>query len=219
VDRAPLLCDDCADLAWREHETERAEEDAYGHARRLEARRVASGVPELLRGLELTDPDPARAHVLKAAKVWAIGGSSGLVLGGDVGVGKTHMAAAAAWQRMHRERLKWLSVPVLFAHLALSFDNRIHEAAVEALAGTGALVLDDLDKAKASEYGAQQIFTAVDQRVTAGGALLVTTNLRLSQLAARWPEPFGDAIVDRLASYCQSFHLEGQSRRRLGGTA
>jgi DNA replication protein DnaC len=112
--------------------------------------------------------------------------------------------------------LRWLSVPVLFAHLGLSFDNRLHEAVVGTLAGSGALVLDDLDKTKPTEYAAQRIFTAVDQRVTAGAALAVTTNLGLDDLAAKWPEPSGAAMMDRLAS-CESYFLEGESRRQLGG--
>jgi integrase len=68
--------------------------------------------------------------------------------------------------------------------------------------------MDDLDKGRPTEYGAEQIFTAIDQRLTAGKALLVTSNLRLNELAGKWPEPFGGAIVDRLAGYCEAYLLE-----------
>jgi DNA replication protein DnaC len=71
------------------------------------------------------------------------------------------------------------------------------------LTGTSALVLDDLDKTRPTEYGAEQIFLAVDGAVTSGRALLVTTNLGLGQLAGKWPQPFGEAIASRLAGYCK----------------
>ena len=49
--------------------------------------------------------------------------------------------------------------------------------------------------------------------MTAGAPLLVTTNLGLDALAAKFPEPFGDAIVSRLAGYCEAFALQGHDRR------
>jgi DNA replication protein DnaC len=213
--RVGVLCGDCSAADEAEREREDAERAARAHQEAVNRRRREAGLPELLRGLELADPDHPEA--VDAAARWAGSETPGLLLTGPVGVGKTHMAAAAAWRRLELGPLRWFSVPVLFAHLALSFENRLHEAAVGTLAGSVALVLDDLDKARPTEYAAEQIFAAVDQRVTAGAALAITTNLGLDDLAAKWPEPYGAAIVDRLASYCESYLLEGQSRRRLGG--
>jgi DNA replication protein DnaC len=215
IARVPLLCDECVDRAEQARQRENAEAAARSRQQVVDRWRREAGLPELLCGLELADPEHPEA--VDAAVRWAEREGWGLLLTGPVGVGKTHMAAAAAWRRLEFAPLRWFSVPVLFAHLALSFDNRLHEAAVGTLAGTGALVLDDLDKARPTEYAAEQIFAAVDQRVTAGAALAVTTNLGLDDLAAKWPEPYGAAIVDRLASHCEAFYLGGESRRKLGG--
>jgi DNA replication protein DnaC len=130
-----------------------------------------------------------------------------------VGVGKTHLAAALARERTRHTSLRWFSVPTLFALLALSFQSSGRDEALSVLAGSQTLVLDDLDKVRATEYAAEQIFCAIDNRLTAGAGLLVTTNLTLSEIAARYPEPYGEAIASRLAGYCETFALDGPDRR------
>jgi DNA replication protein DnaC len=80
-------------------------------------------------------------------------------------------------------------VPVLFAHLGRAFSDDERQDALAGLTGDQALVLDDLDKTWPTEYAAEQLFCAIDKRLTARAALLVTTNLALSELAARYPDP------------------------------
>jgi DNA replication protein DnaC len=48
---------------------------------------------------------------------------------------------------------------------------------------------------------------------TAGAPLFVTTNLALSELAARFPQPYDEAIASRLAGYCRVLRVEGSDRR------
>jgi DNA replication protein DnaC len=71
------------------------------------------------------------------------------------------------------------------------------------------LVLDDFDKVKPSEFGTQQIFTAIDSRVQAGVPLIVTANLRLGEVVERYGEPIGS----RLAGHCTQLVLDGPDRR------
>ena len=155
----------------------------------------------------------APAGPLQGAQAWGRGDADGLLLAGPVGVGKTWLAAAAAWERLERAPVRWFSVPTLFARLSLGFADDGRQDALNVLAGKRALVLDDIDKVRASEYAAEQLFCAIDNRVTAGAQLLITTNLALSTLAGRFPEPYGEAIVSRLAQHCEAFALEGQDRR------
>jgi IstB-like ATP binding protein len=182
------------------------------NAQRVDRRRKSSRVPSELQGLALPD-DGSRAS--KAVRAWATGSAErkGLNLTGPVGVGKTHAAAAAAWERARLGPIRWLSVPVLFAQLGRGFSDEGRHAALDVLVGDEALVLDDLDKTRPSEYAAEQLFCAIDSRVTAGAALLCTTNLALSELAERFPEPYGEALVSRLAGYAKTFVLEGADRR------
>jgi DNA replication protein DnaC len=210
-----LECDQCgfsAGMPMRE-----ADPELY-KSQLVERRRNRSGIPQALQGLSLPDDNfPASA----AVREWATGtpARQGLTLTGGVGVGKTHRAASAAWARLRIEPLRWFSVPVLFAQLGRAFTDDGRRDALDVLVGEDVLVLDDIDKTRPSEYAAEQLFTAIDSRVTAGAGLLVTTNLALSALADRFPEPFGYAIASRLAGYSETFLIKGKDRRLRGVAA
>jgi DNA replication protein DnaC len=208
------LCDRCSARAENEEQLREREREKRERESLLRARRLASGIPARLRGLTWDDVSRGnRPEVLAAARSFAAGEMSGLLLGGPVGVGKTWLAAVAAWERLNCRSVRWFSVPVLFARLDLAFADEARREAVGVLAGTGALVLDDLDKVRATEYAAEQLFCAIDSRVTAGAQLLITTNLELGELAARFPQPHGEAIVSRLVDYCEAFALDGLNHR------
>ena len=185
------------------------------HAVALSKRwRLASGIPAGLRDWTLDRAGPSvRSDIISAATAWAAGDSRGLFLSGPAGVGKTTIAAAAANGLLSTRPVRWLSVPVMFARLGLSFADDERTEILRLLASPTAIVLDDIDKTRPSEYAAEQLFLAIDTRVQAGSPLLVTTNLSLSALAARYPEPYGETIVSRLAGYCESFAVGGHDRR------
>lgn len=213
LERVPPVCDACIATGDAEDERQRVERDQVERERRIRARRVASGVPSSLQGLTWSDVQDAPAGPLRGAQAWARGEAAGLLLTGPVGVGKTWLAAAAAWHRLDCAPVGWISVPALLARLSLNFADKTRDDALSTIAGTRALVLDDIDKARRTEYAAEHLFCAIDNRITAGAQLLVTTNLTLSALAERFPEPFGEAIVSRLAQHCAAFALEGTDRR------
>lgn len=194
----------------RQEEEQRAERAAVA----LQERRLAaSELPAGLRGLTFDGLDPRGIErVVAAAKAWATSGG-GLLLTGPVGVGKTTVAATACRAALEHRFCQWISAPLLFARLGSGLGSQQRDAALEVLTSVAALVLDDLDKARPTEYGAEHVFLAIDGRITNGSPLLVTTNLSLSELAAKFPEPYGEAIASRLAGYCQTVTLAGKDRR------
>jgi DNA replication protein DnaC len=210
------LCGECAE---REEAAEREREQQ--EARRLAAvaareRLVRSGLPSQLRDRVWSDLDRTGCEqAIEVAQAWARGELPGLVLTGPIGVGKTTIAATAACEYLTRRPLRWTSVPVLFARLGAGHNDQQRKVALELLTGREALVLDDLDKARGTEYGAEQVFTVIDNRITEGAPLLVTMNATLDELAARFPEPAGDAIASRLAGYCDVLRVDGEDRRLM----
>jgi DNA replication protein DnaC len=220
LESVPPLCQECsqrveaeASAAERQRAQWELERQADERALRVAIRRQDAGIPLRLRDLSWTDVADTATGPLAAARAWANGELPGLLLAGPVGVGKTWLAATAAWDRLERRSVRWFSVPVLLAALSLSFDDDRQADAVDALIGQGALVLDDLDKARPSQYAAEQLFCAIDSRMNAGDPLLVTTNLGLGELASKFPQPHGEAIASRLAGYCEAFAMQGHDRR------
>jgi DNA replication protein DnaC len=177
-------------------------------------RRIADQLPFTLRAVDLDKIDTGGcANAIAAARDWAANGG-GLLLTGPFGVGKTTIAAGALRARLLTGHIgHWTSTPLIMARLGSGFGTPQREAAVSVLTGRGALVLDDLDKTRPTDYGAEQIFLAVDGAVTSGRPLLVTTNLTGGELAARWPEPYGEAIASRLSGYCTAVRVTGPDRR------
>jgi len=195
---------------WLEDEQQR---ECAESARLVEQRERDCGLPPELRRLTLSDPNPERALVVQAAEEWADGRLRGLLLIGTVGRGKTHMAAAAAWHRLRYEPVRWTSASALVAQLDSGFGSMERTQALAVVRSRRGLVLDDLDKARPSAYVAEMLLLAIDTRVTAGASLMVTMNTEPAELGKHFAEPFGEAIVSRLRSYCKAFRLGGPDRR------
>lgn len=205
------LCDSCISIAENAEAVAEREQQAKAKLERLARRINDSGLPAAHHGLKLDELDHP-SSILDAARRWVVDGG-GLLLTGAVGVGKTTIAGAAARERLHSGPVLWCSAPLLFARLGSGFGSEQREWALNLLTGRRALVLDDIDKARPTEFAAEQVFLAIDQRVEHLAPLLVTTNLSPSQLAGRWPEPYGTALASRLVGYCRTVKVAGYDRR------
>jgi len=213
---AAPLCDRCSE----EEERERvAADEAERAAERMRHRLERSGIPERWRGLDFSriDCDAERAEAIAAAQEWALGQRRGVALYGEVGRGKTVIAAAAASASCAAGPVRWLSVAKLLMDLRRPFESPEYERAQQALdassARSGALVLDDLDKAKPTEHALQPLYVAIDGWITAGKPLLVTLNRDLDSLAEWMGETFGEPIASRVAGYCDVIEVAGRDRR------
>lgn len=214
----PLRCSGCDAAQSAEWAARDAELEAERQKQAKRHRVSSADIPALLTGIDLDALDQTRCEdAINAARYWATKGG-GLLLTGSIGVGKTTIAAGALRLTLEERFGRWMSAPLMMARLGSGLDSQERKQTLSTLTGSSALVLDDLDKTRPTEYGAEQIFLVVDGAVTSGRALLVTTNLGLGQLAAKWPAPFGEAIASRLAGYCEIVELKGADRR-LGEAA
>jgi DNA replication protein DnaC len=217
VNDLPFLCPKCsAKESEKWEEEERREQQQLDEERR---ERKLAVLPSELRGARLDKLDTVgRETALDAARRWASGELRGLVLLGPIGVGKTTIAAGAVadYIERHLDRAspRWISATLALSNLSRDFNDRERGRTIEALTGKQApLVLDDIDKCKPHVFAAEQLFLAVDLCMTNRRALIVTTNMMPSQLAANWPKPHGEAIASRLAGYCELHRVTGRDRR------
>lgn len=190
------------------------EQEAEEMARELETRRGenlgAACLPRLYRGWGFEGTTQKGA--VKLAERWARGKVRGLYLQGNVGVGKTGLAAAALSAMTWRRRVQWVDTAALVSSLRASFSDDGREKAMRVITGSGAAVFDDLDRVTPSDYVREILFTAINTRIAAGSPLLVTTNLPLDQLEER----VGTPIVSRLDGYCDVVEMVGPDRRVAG---
>lgn len=208
--RLEPVCDTCSDLQQAAVDRERGERQTEEDERQQNGRVKRSGLPR--RHHHTLEHLGLAVGVHAAATGWATHGG-GLLLTGPVGVGKTTIAGAACFERLQRRHCHWVSAPLLFARLGSGLGTKQRDQALELMMSKTALVLDDIDKARPTEYGAEQMFLAVDQRVEHEAPLLVTTNLTPGELASRFPEPYGDAVASRLVGYCDTIEIAGGDRR------
>jgi DNA replication protein DnaC len=196
----------CTDCETKEESARERAKLAQDFKARLETSRLPRDLQRL--GWHQMDRAGSRREPVVAARAWTENGG-GLLLYGPIGVGKTRLAATATWELLQTRLVRWVSVPVLLAQSVAAFSDTAKRDATEILTGSDALVLDDIDKGKPSEWARQVLFAAIDRRVQAGSPLIVTSNLDADELAER----FGDWAGSRLAGYCRQFELSGADRR------
>lgn len=137
-----------------------------------------------------------------------------LVLYGDVGTGKTHLASALAAAACHRGiPARFFTTSALVMQLRRAKDESRLDKELAALAKNRILVIDELGYLPIDTEGARllfQVITAAYEKQT----LILTTNLEFS----RWGTVFGydnmaAAVIDRIVHHGRLLQFRGDSYR------
>lgn len=131
-----------------------------------------------------------------ACRDFAIDLSGTLILHGTYGTGKTHLLAAICNElRLHMVASRFTTSPKLFKAIQERIQyNEDYNGIIHNAITTPLLVIDDIDKAKVSEFREEIYFEIVDERTKHGLPIAISTN-RLTDLA----NYVGGAVCSRLS--------------------
>ena len=143
-----------------------------------------------------------------------VGPCEDLVLMGDVGTGKTHMASALCQLACDRRlEARFFTASSLVLRLRRARDEGRLDRELSQLGRARMLVIDELGFLPLAADGARLLFQVVSEGYERQSAV-ITTNLEFS----RWGQTFGDeqmaaAVIDRVVHHGRLLRFRGQSYR------
>jgi DNA replication protein DnaC len=144
--------------------------------------------------------------------------SSGLLLWGNVGTGKSFFAGCIANALLEK------GVPVLMTNFSrilntltgMHFEDR--NQFIDSLNRYSLLIIDDLGIERNSEFALEQVFNVIDSRYLSKKPLIVTTNLTLTELNN--PSDMAHSrIYDRILERCVPIRINNRNIRQDNASA
>ena len=140
----------------------------------------------------------------------------GLLLWGDVGTGKSFVAACIANALLEQ------GIPVLmtnFSKILNQMGTMYSEERyryIASFSNYSLLILDDLGIERSTEYALEQVYAVIDERYKSGLPVIITTNLKIAEI--RNPQDVAYArIYSRILEMCTPVRISGEDRRKSIG--
>ena len=144
--------------------------------------------------------------------------STGLLLWGDVGTGKSFIAGCIANALLDK------GVPVIMTNFARLLNKLTdmyagdRNAYIDSFKRYPLMIIDDLGVERNSEFARAQGFSVIDSRYRSDLPMIVTTNLTLEEL--QHPEDLSRSrIYDRVLERCLPIRINDQNIRELNQAA
>ena len=194
------------------------EQELLDRERRATERRIHQARFPVVKSLDtfefLAIPAVNKALVLELARCEFLLRRENVLLMGNSGTGKTHLALAlglSACQRGHRVR--FTTTAAMVHELLEARDEKRLLRYQKQMAGYELLIVDELGFVPLSKSGAELLFEVFSQRYERGSTL-VTSNLPFQE----WTEVLGSerltgALLDRLTHHGHILEMNGESYR------
>lgn len=145
----------------------------------------------------------------------------GIILVGNNGVGKTHLACSIANELMKN------GIPVIYGTLinllaeirnSYDLDNNISEMEIIKLyENVDLLIIDDLGKEKPSEWGLEKLFTIINSRYENNLPVIITTNynqnILIERISLNGEIETAKSIISRLYEMCYLVKIDDVDHR------
>lgn len=181
----------------------------------LAERKKNSRIPSSLLGAEFCVIDDVKKrknginYVVNFDKI----GSSGLLLYGDVGTGKSYMAACIANALMEAKySIRWLQTTQITEMCGFYSEEQYYEY-LDNISKPDLLIVDDLGAERGTDYAAERVHALIDYRISAGKPLIITTNLELSEMRET-SDIRKKRTYDRIFNACFPIAFRGTSFRQ-----
>ena len=144
--------------------------------------------------------------------------STGLLLWGDVGTGKSFIAGCIANALLDK------GVPVLMTNFARLLNKLTdmysgdRNAYIDSFKRYPLMIIDDLGMERNSEFAREQVFSVIDSRYRSQLPMIVTTNLSLEELKDT-TDLSRARIYDRVLERCLPIRVNEQNIRELNQAA
>ncbi len=133
----------------------------------------------------------------------------GLLFTGDVGTGKTHLAAAIATKiiRKNSATVEFVSYTEVLTDIKAAFSNHSEEAYLleERMRKADLLVIDDLGKEKPSPFTNELFYRVVNVRYKDKLPMIITSNYGVESLSER----LNYSVFSRLVAICRVIEMRG----------
>ena len=137
----------------------------------------------------------------------------GLLLWGNVGTGKTFIAACVANALMEQGVPVYMTNFMRIMNQMMCMTGPDRNAFLDELNRYRLLVIDDLGAEHDSSFAVEQVFSVIDSRCQSGKPMIVTTNLSMAQMRA--PRDISHArIFDRVLAHCCPVRINNQRIRQ-----